>query len=375
MKIRQIDVKDHREVDWFINFPYHLYKQEDLWIPPLLDEARNQIVNHPFYEHSQAAFFVVETGPPPTGDVLGRIAVMDNRRYNVYAQSSSAFVGFFETTDDSQVSGLLFDAVFDWASMQGLKEILGPHGLSYQDGRGILINGFEHPPVYNVPFNFPYYEKHLTGAGFLKDTDFHSGYLALPEITPEKYSILAERAMRRRYLWVKSVSSKPEMNEWLPQIMQVQIEAYKTSHLYYSPTEKEIQYQIDAILAFGAPGLLKILMDREKVVGYILGYLDISKAIKKTHGRLLPFGWYTVLQETKHTRRIYIHQLGILPTHRNMGGDILLYLEMLKTFLANNYEHIGIIQVNEKTIANHSDFGKLGVHWNKTHRTYRKDLT
>jgi len=374
MKIYQIDPKDRQDVDWFINFPYQLYKKNQLWVPPLLDEARNQLGNHPYYNHSQAAFFLVATGPSPTGEVLGRIAVMDNRIYNEFTRSNTAFWGFFEILDDLEVSRMLLDATLDWARQRGLWDIKGPRNLIGFEGCGVLVEGFEHRPAFDVPYNPPYYERHLLSAGFQKDQDYLSGYLDDSYLLPEHYTAIAEKVKERRSLWVRSFSTRKEMAEWLPKIIAVHDEAYHSAGDYCMLAEDEIQHVIESIQAFGDPRLIKLLMKDESVIGYILVFHDIASSLQKTRGRLLPFGWYSIIQETKHTHQANVKQVVILPEYRGLGGDLLLYLELQKSIRALEFEHVEVVLVNEDDITHHPYLSKLGVHWYKRHRNYKLEF-
>ena len=82
MHISQLDLADRRDVRRFIQFPFRLYRDSPLWVPPFIDEIRTQLDpnRHPFYQHSEAAFFVAVDG----GEVVGRLSVLDNVRYREY---------------------------------------------------------------------------------------------------------------------------------------------------------------------------------------------------------------------------------------------------------------------------------------------------
>ena len=75
--IEQIDTTSRAEVDEFIRFPFRLYKGVPQWVPPFISDVRTMLDKHkhPFYEHSEADFFIAKRGK----EVVGRIAALHNR--------------------------------------------------------------------------------------------------------------------------------------------------------------------------------------------------------------------------------------------------------------------------------------------------------
>ena len=155
MPIHRLDLTNRRDVRRYIDLPFRLYRDNDLWVPPFISEIRTQLdpQRHPFYQHSDAAFFVAIEG----GEVVGRIAVLDNARYNEYHDERAAFFYHFDVVDDRAVSQGLFAAASNWARDRGLDTIWGPKGFMTGDGQGLLVEGFEHRPAIGIPYNDAYY--------------------------------------------------------------------------------------------------------------------------------------------------------------------------------------------------------------------------
>jgi hypothetical protein len=161
VRIYRLDPSDRRDVNRYVELPFRLYRENPLWVPPFVDEVRTQLDSnrHPFYQHSTAAFFLALEG----NKVVGRIAVMDNARYNQHHQDKerTAFFYHFDCVEDLAVSRALFDAAFDWAHGRGLELMWGPKGFLVIDGQGVLVKGFEHRPALGIPYNYPYYGRLL----------------------------------------------------------------------------------------------------------------------------------------------------------------------------------------------------------------------
>ena len=108
MHVTQIDTTNRQQVKAFLHLPFDLYRDVPQWVPPLAPDARRMLDRrrHPFYRHSDAAFYVAVDG----SRTVGRIAVMDNQNYNAFHNSRTAFFYLFECYDDLPTAQALFDA-------------------------------------------------------------------------------------------------------------------------------------------------------------------------------------------------------------------------------------------------------------------------
>ena len=372
MQIRKIDTYSDRDVQRFIGFPFELYGESDEWVPPLVSDMR-LVLNrdeYPFYHHSTADFFVAERGDR----TLGRIAAIDNQRYNTHHQSRVAFFYFFEAVDELDVARALFNAAFDWARGRGLELMIGPRGLLRGDGHGLLVEGFEHRPAMGIPYNRPYYAEFLEAVGFEKEIDFLSAHLDGDYDLPQRFYDIAAKVKRRRGFWVKSFSTKRELRRWVPEVQRVNNEAFTDVWGYYPIDEAEANAVADRFLAAADPRLIKLVMKGEEVVGFVIGYPDISAGIQRANGRFWPFGWLHLLIELRRTKWINFNGAGILPEHQGAGASVVLYTELAKTVLDFGFEHADLVQVAENNIESRGEVGAVGGEWYKRHRIYRRSL-
>lgn len=372
MHIHRLDLKNQADIRRFVELPFEIYRGCPLWVPPLLTTMYDMLnpKKHPFYLHSEAAFFLVVHG----GDTLGRIAVMNNRRFNTYREKSSAFFGFFESVQDQEVAGKLFAAAHDWAHMRKLDEVLGPRGLLGSDTGGILVKGFEFRPAMGVPYNFAYYDELIKAAGYQKDTDFFSGFLNGNHTLPERFYSIVERIKEQRKFKIKKFHSKAELRQWIPRLVAVHAEAFKETHTYFPPSQTEMQNIIALLLTIADPRLVRLVMKGNQIAGFIFAYPDLSSAIQKANGRLLPLGWLHLLIEKQRVSTVDVNGVGLLPQYRGLGGNTLLYVELTEAVRALGVKHIEVIQVNETNLKSYADMQAIGVSWHKKHRIYQQKL-
>jgi GNAT superfamily N-acetyltransferase len=372
--IEKIDPKNRSQVARFIKLPFPIYKDTPQWVPPIrIDVAaamdRDKL---PFYEHSEAEFYLATQN----GADVGRIAVLENRHYNEYHGSKRAQFYFFECQEDLEIARALFERAYDWATKRGLDTIIGPKGFSALDGYGILVDGFEHRQLMTMMnYNLPYLPRFLEELGFEKEVDFVSCYLDVEKfILPERIHHIAERVQQRGTLAVKSFASKNELKGWAGRIGKAYNQAFVNNWEYVPLTEREIKYVLDTILVVADPGLIKIITHKEDVVGFLLGFRDISPALQRSKGRLLPFGIIDIMLEMRRTGWVAVNGLGILPEFQGHGGNALLYSEIEKTVRGHSFRHADLTQVAETAVQMRHDLVNLGGLPYKTHRVYQKSL-
>jgi GNAT superfamily N-acetyltransferase len=372
MHVRRVDCDTKQDVARFVEFPFELYRDCAQWVPPMVSSEHLALNRHkhPYYQHSLAQFFMVESN----GKALGRIAVLENRNYNRHHSANSAFFGYFDVIDDAQASAALFEAAFDWAWRRGLDRVLGPRGLLGGEGGSVLVEGFEHRPAMGVPYNYPYYDRLITQAGFEKDTDFLSAHLNQSYDLPERVRAIAEKARARRNFWVKSFQSKREIRQWLPRFLEAHQRAFFNNHTYYPPTPAEAAALVKTVMWVVDPQLVKLIMCRDEIVGFVLGFRDLSAGLQRAGGRLWPLGWYHILSERQRTRWINLNGFGLVPEHRGLGADAVLLVTLDDTLRSTAYEHAYLVQTEEGNVTMINQALRLGVTWCKRHRSYTRVL-
>jgi hypothetical protein len=372
MRIRKLDPRSSKDVRQFIDFPFQIYQNCQQWVPTLESEIKLVFDHdkHPFYQHSEGDFFVVES----EGDTLGKIAVLQNRNYCANHHEQIGFFYYFDVAEDFEAAKLLFNAAMTWCKDKGIKYLYGPRGFLRADGIGMLVEGFNHRSALGIGYNYPYYGKFMDELGFSKESDYFSGYMNCDQRLPEKLHEVAEKVKQRGKFWIKTFKDKAEMREWIPYVEKVHNEAFCNNPGFYPSTEAEFKILAGSIIQIADPKLVKIIMKDQEVAGFIIAYGDISAAIQKVHGRIYPFGWISLLREQKNTKIINLNGLGLLPKYQGLGGNALLYTEVEKTIINSRFEFAEMVQIDERNFKSKSDMETMGVNWYKRHRTYQQDI-
>ena len=373
--IEKIDTNNKAQVKDFITLPYRLFKGVDQWVPPLMVDQKLYLQRdkHPFYEHSEADFFLARRD----GQVVGRIAALQNRHYNEYHGTKKAQFYLFECENDQEAASVLFDQVYEWAHARGLDTLIGPKGFGVLDGYGLLQDGYEHRQVMSMMnYNFPYYVNLVENLGFVKEVDFLSCYLHRSNfVLPERIHSIAERVLQRGTLGVTRFQSKNDLKAWAPRIGKAYNQAFVNNWEYAPLTDAEIKVVLDDILLIADPKMIKIITHKDDVVGFLLGFPDLSAALQRAKGKLFPIGIIDIMLEIRRTNWLAVNGAGVLPDFQGHGGNAVMYSEMQKTVLENpRYEHVDMTQVAETAVQMRRDLVNLGGKPYKNHRVYRRAI-
>jgi len=375
--IEKVDTGSKAQVRRFTRLPFRLYANHPQWVPPLLVDSETQLnrQKHPFYEHSDADFFLAVRD----GRDVGRIAALENKRYNDYHKKRQAQFYLFDCEDDQEAANALFAAVFDWAKSRGLDEVVGPKGFGVTDGYGLLQEGYEHRQVMNMMnYNYPYYIKLVEDLGFEKEVDFVSCYIKNVNFhLSDRIHSIAERVEKRGILRVQRFRTKGDLRAWADRIGKAYNQAFVNNWEYYPLTEREMKFLLDNLMLVAVPELIKVIVHENDVVGFLFGFPDISAAMQRARGHLLPFGAIDMLLELRRTHWIALNGEGILPEFQGRGGNALMYSEIEKTVLSPNFhfDDADLTQVAETAVEMRSDMLKnIGGKPYKNHRVYHKKI-
>lgn len=376
IKVEQVDLKDHAQVNRFVQVSFDLYEKHPQWVPPFISDIKAMMnkEKHPYYEHSDADFFIALQD----GKAVGRIAALENRPFNKYHDHKDAEFYLFETTDLQEVADALFNRVFEWARGRGLNHVVGPKGFGPLDGYGIQIEGFEHRQMMNMMnYNYPYYVKLVEAAGFTKLVDFVSCYSKREGFhLPEKALKAVHIVHKRGTFEVLKFKNKKHLVSWAKALGIAYNKSFVNNIEYYPLTEREIKFVVDNVLTIADHRLVKLILHKDEVVGFSLPFPDVSAAMQRGKGKLNPISIADLMLELGRTKWIDFNGIGILPEYQGLGGNALMYSEVVSAVNSGDFhfEHAELTQMAETATQIRKDLITLGVTPYKNHRVYQIHL-
>ena len=368
--IQPVDLSHKKQVRQFIEVPFRIYRDDPYWVPPLWVDMRAQLnpQKNPFFEHSVAEFFLALQD----GEVVGRIAALENRHFNEYHGFKKAQFYDFECVEDYSVASALFERVFSWAHQRGLHTLIGPKGFGVMDGYGMLISGFDQRTMMtSMNHNPAYYPVFMERLGFVKEVDFVSTLINIADYqVPERVQRIADRVERHGDIKIHHFRTIKELKAWSPRIGETYNKAFVHNWEFAPLTEREIKIVVDTLEMVADPRLIKIMTHGEDIIGFALAFPDVGKAIQRHKGHLSPLAIADLLLEMRRTDWVAINGGGILPEFQGLGGNALLYSIGDKMIRTGQFTHAAFYQVAETALQMRRDLENLGAIPYKNHRVY-----
>lgn len=314
----------------FTQFQIDLYDGNPYYVPPLISddvETLSPEIN-PAFDFCDSAYFMAYRDGKP----VGRIAGIINRQVNERHGKSTARFGFIDFVDDPEVSEALMKAVEDWAREKGMNRMIGPLGFTDLDHEGMLVEGFEELSTMATIYNFPYYESHMERLGYQKESDWIEFVMDVPDSIPEKMEKVARIVEQRSGVKVLKFKSRKKIKEQYGRALFHLInEAYDGLYEYSRLTDRQIDYYINIYLGLLNLDLVTLLVDKdENLVGVGISMPSMSRALQKSKGKMLPFGWIHLLKGLKGKNdRVDLLLVAVKPEYQNKGVNALLFKDLI----------------------------------------------
>lgn len=322
-----VPVTSRTDLEAFIEFPWRIYKDDPQWVPPLVDEMKKVLDRgkHPYHQHAESAYFLARRD----GDVVGRITATINHLSNEFHDTKIGNFGFFECIDDEEVARALLETAAEWVAARGMSSIMGPMNFSTNDelsSPGILVDGFDTPPVILMSHNPPYYARLVEAAGFAKCKDLLSYWCDMTEVS-ERLVRGIERLGRGQNVTLRTLDMK-HLDAEIARIKEIYNSAWERNWGFVPMTEAEFDYMAESIRPIINPRLCIIAEIEGEPVGFALQLPDYNVAFKKMNGRMLPFGWAKFLWYKRKIRHTRVITMGVKPDHRKKGIDSMLIVQL-----------------------------------------------
>ena len=325
-------VATRRDETTFIKVPFRLHGGSNAWVPPLVFERRQFLDRrrNPFFEHAEAQYFLCERD----GEPVGRITAHIDRRWDEYQGGRDGMFGFFESEDDPEVAKALVEAARSWLRERGRERMLGPMDFTTNDECGLLIEGFDVPPMILQPWHPPYYRELLERLGLTKAIDLLMWDLSFGEMYrgsefhPAIHAA-AEKVTSEHGVEIRNMR-KGDLENEVMRFMEVYNEAWGSNWGFVPITQAEVRHQAKSLKPVLDEDWAMMAERDGEILGAALTLPDINQVLKKMNGRLFPFGWWHFLNGRRKISRVRVFALGVRPAYQHLGIAAAFYIRHLE---------------------------------------------
>ena len=333
--------KDRKSLRKFVQFGIDLYKGNDCYVPPLVsdDVATLSPEKNPAFDFCEAEYFMAFRDGKP----VGRIAAIIHRISNEEHGKKEMRFGFVDFIDDEEVSRALFDAAAGWGKSKGMESMIGPLGFSDMDYEGMLVEGFDELSTMATIYNYPYYPRHMERMGFEKKADWVEFSMKVPDAIPDKHVRIAEIVKQKYGLKVvKYNDRKKAVAEIGRPLFELINESYKELFEFTQLTNRQIDHYVDIYIRLLRLDLLTVIKDADDyIVGVGVALPSLSRALQKSRGKMLPFGWWHMMRAMYFnvTDTVDLLLVAVKPEYQSKGVNALLFTDLIPYFQKYKFKY------------------------------------
>ena len=368
IKVRPI--ANNKEKNIFLTFPWKIYKNDSLWVPPLLPERKN-VINPKkgvFFQRGEAEFFIAWKDGRPVGTICAAVDFKANQDVG----KKNCIWGFFECEEDYAIAEALWEKAIEWAKEHGLENLYGPFNLDYEDAYGILVEGRDRPPVLFCGHTPPYYLEFVERYGFTPGRGQNLAFALEVKDTPaiQRMERIAERAR-----WQGRVTIRPaNMQDWDREVENVLglLNASLThleGHIPWQP--EQLSAMLEPFKNLADPELVLFAEVEGRVVGFFPGVSNINEALIHANGLRYPWNYATAWWlMRKQTKCLSIKSVLVLPEYWGSAVAVLLFAEMFRRVKVRGYEWIDLSLTSDDNPKTPQLAERLGAKVYKRYQVY-----
>jgi GNAT superfamily N-acetyltransferase len=284
-----------------------LYEHDAHWVPPLLAE-RHELLSprNPVFEHLRMQAWIARRGDAVVGRISAQIDAL-------YEQTHGVRVGYFgllEADDDAEVFAGLFAAAEAWLRAEGAVEVRGPFNLSINEECGLLVEGFDTPPMVMMGHARPYYGAQIEALGYAKAKDLLAYIVGTDFAFPPAALRVIER--ERGKVRLRPVDFR-HLDRDIEILRDVFNDAWAGNWGFVPFTAAEFKQLGQMVRWLVDPGFVQIAEIDGEPVAMIAVLPNLNEAIADLRGKLLPFGWAKLLWRLKvrHPKGVRVALMGV----------------------------------------------------------------
>ena len=367
-------VTNRHEIKKFIDIPWHVYANDPMWVPPLRLERRWHFSkSNPFFEHGEWQAWIAYRNNQPVGRISAQIDQLHRQRYG----EDTGHFGLLESVNDKEVFAALMKTAEKWLSERGTKHVSGPFNLSINQECGVLVNGFDTPPMVMMPHSPKWYGELLEDQGYYPLKDLLAYLMKLDMEVPRIMRVLVNKFSKRIHTRALHRNQLKVEMEILRSIFN---DAWSDNWGFIPFTEAEFSELGNTFRFLLRDEYIQIAEVDGVPAAFMVALPNLNEIFARLNGSLFPFGWFKLIKQLKfgeiHTGRIPL--MGVRKKFQNTPLGATLAFMMLdvprQIGLSRGFREIEISWILEDNKPMRGMIEKAGIQEYKRYRIFGKTL-
>ncbi len=367
--VRKVESKD--DLERFIEFAWKANAGDRNWVPPLWFENRHRLDRKAnfWFEHAQAEYFLAEKN----GELAGRISAQVDDFYFQHWNEKVGHFGWFECLNDQEVANALFETAADWLRKQGQVRMQGPLNFTVNDECGLLVDGFDTPPMMLMTHNPKYYSALHEGWGLKKAMDLLA-YKTTVDTVPDPNIVKFAEALKQKHeITVRNMNWR-NFDQQMDWFVEIYNSAWEKNWGMVPVTEKELRSHAAELrfLAFKFPELNFFAMKDGKPIAMSITIPNLNELVIQLNGKL--FNPKILKLFTHQFEGCRVFALGVKEQYRKLGVAAIFYTETLNAVRKLGFKWGEMSWILETNGPMRRAIEKMGGYVYKTYRVYDQAL-
>ena len=374
LEIKKLDNDSKRQIKEFVRFAWEHYKGCGNWVPPLFSDQVNQMMgkNNPLFDTGFHSFFMAYRD----GKAVGRVLCGADKKFNDFVNKKQGYFALFECIDDQETANALFDSCKQYFIENGMDTFIGPVSpTNGDDSKGVLVMGFDGPPLLLNTYNYEYYEKLYLEYGFEKDED-HLAFKFSAELLASsgRYGETVDKVAQRYGMRADRLDLQ-QLDREAQDIYTILLEGMPNDWEYTSPkTLQDVVDEIKNLKQFYTGKFVFILRQGERPIGFVVALPDYNIVLKKMNGKLFPLGWLKFLIYRNKIDRIRGLIQFVIKEYQGKGANAIMFKAVQDDFNASNMTMAEGSTIGEYNAASIKTLTRAGGEHYRTYRVYRMNV-
>ena len=368
------EVLSKKDLKNWVEFPNKLYKDVPSYVPFLTPDEIGTFSKdkNPAYEFCDTKLFLAYKD----GKIVGRIGGLINHAYNKKWNKNAIRFTRFDFIDDENVSKALFNEVVKWGKQNKLTSIMGPIGFTDLDHEGMLVEGYDELNMSITFYNHPYYLKHMEKLGLVKDVDWVEYQITIPNEINPKIEKLSNHLLKKNGYSLVTYNDRKVLKKDAYEAFKVIDEAFSVLYGTVPLTDKVIDNAInDYIPIVNLKYIVSVKDNLGNIIGFGVLVPSIAKALKKSNGKLFPFGIFRMLSALQGKNDVLeMFFVAVKEEHQKRGIPGIMMNHLLKVCLENGVKYCETGPELETNISVQSLWKSFTARQHKRRRCFTKEI-
>lgn len=367
------EIKDKSGLKKFINLAWVIYRNDKDWVPPIKGDLLKTLLgkDNPLFMSGEHSFFIAYK----ERKAVGRILVGVNESLNEQKNSEDGYFSLFESVEDKEVAFALLDRASEWLRTRGKKVLKGPVSpTNGDDYRGLLVEGFNGPPMLMNSYNHEYYVNFFEEYGLIKHLDLFAYYFDVDCAKMDRYKKVSDYAMERYKFQIDNINLKNIDNEMKDIKSVLDIAMPEEWEDLAPPTIEEIRAEGAKLKPLADENLILIARSEGKPIAFAIALPNYNEVLQKMNGNLFPFGFLKFLYYKKRIKGFRLFVLFVIPEFRKKGVSGTMFYRFFVNGVKQGYTYAEGSTIGETNKEMRVDIEKTGGIKYRTYRLFKKEI-